>query len=132
MTKKIIPFILFLFTSIILTAQSVYITEDPLVTRMIQQYVEINRSTEAVSGWRIQLMATTDRSKMEKEKKEFLQKYPEIKIDWIHSKPYYKLRAGAFASKLEATALLYTIKKDYPSAYPAKDNNINPIELIEN
>ncbi len=130
--KKIIPILFFALMSIMLNAQSVYISEDPLVTRMIQQYVEINRSTEAVSGWRIQLMATTDRSKMEKAKKEFLQKYPQINIDWIHSKPYYKLRAGAFATKLEATALLYIIKKDYPSAYPAKDNNINPIELIEN
>ncbi|MFK8102927.1 MAG: SPOR domain-containing protein [Saprospiraceae bacterium] len=108
-------------------AQDIDLNEDALISRMMDRRVQINRSNPRVSGWRIQLLATTDRSKVEKEKRSFMRKYPATFIDWTHSKPYYKLRVGAFQSKLEASRLLYQIRRDYPSAYPAKDN----IELRE-
>lgn len=112
------------------SAQSVIVNEDNIVTRMMFRRTQINQEKNAVEGWRIQILATTDRRKLEDEKRKFQSGYPQIRVDWTHEKPYYKLKAGAFSTKLEAARLLYVLKRDYPSAYPAKDNNINPRELI--
>ena len=106
------------------------VTEDSAVSDLMNRWSEINQATLTVDGWRIQLLATSDRAKVENAKRRFQTLYPNIFVDWTHSKPYYKLRAGAFASKLEATRMLYLLKKDYPTAYPAKDDTIRPAELL--
>lgn len=127
---------IFVFISLVLlgsttvNAQNVFVTEDETISSMMNHYTQIHKSKEFVSGWRIQILATTDRRKMEKAKEEFLKNYPQINVDWIHAKPYYKVRVGAFSTKLEAQRLLYQLKRDYPSAYPAKDNNMRPGELV--
>jgi len=106
------------------------VNEDPKVAQMVRRYVEINKSTETVNGWRIQLLATTERQRMESALYRFKTLYPNIPVDWTHAKPYYKIRAGAFATKMEAMQMLYILKLDYPTAYPAQDNRIHPDELI--
>ncbi len=121
-------FLLFALSDI--QAQNITINEDPAISRMMIRMLDINRSQNRVDGWRIQILATTDRRKMEDAKDRFLATYPQIDVDWIHAKPYYKLRVGAFESRIDANRLLYQLKRDYPSAYLAKDNNIEPIELV--
>ncbi len=121
------------FTSIgLVEAQygNVHITEEPEITSMMIRMVDINRSKEGIEGWRVQILATTDRRKMEAARTNFLSKYPNHKINWVHEKPYYKLRVGAFVTKLEAMRLLHKLKRYYPSAYPAKDHHIHPGELV--
>lgn len=126
---------LFLFIGIVFIAlnssiaQDISVTEEAAITEMMERFTDENKSRTSVEGWRIQLLATTDRQKMERSKQTFQYRYPNIPVDWEHSKPYYKLRAGAFATKLEAIRLLYLLKEDYPSAYPAKDKKIRPEEM---
>lgn len=110
-------------------AQNITISEQAAISQMMQRFVEINKARVAVEGWRIQLLATTDRTKLDSALRNFQSRYPNIAVDWVHQRPYYKLRAGAFATKLEATRVLYSLKRDYPSAYPAQDKNIRPQEL---
>ncbi len=129
--EKIVILFLVAFISLGNLSAQTNFQPDYEVSRMVDHYININKSTNFVAGWRIQLMATTDRRKMEEAQKDFMSKYPEVRVDWIHKKPYYKLLAGAYASKNEALPVLYKIKKDYPSAFPAKDNNIRPRELVD-
>lgn len=124
----------FLFFSILaftnINAQeNVIVNEDAEVSQMMDRMVEMNRYEDFVDGWRIQILATTDRRKMEDARQKFLTNFPKINLDWKHEKPYYKLRAGAFNNKLEASRLLYQLKSAYPSAYMAKDQ-IRPSELV--
>lgn len=130
--KNVLLFILvFIESALSANAQNVTIKEDFPIAKMMDTFIAKNKSTHQTEGWRIQIMATTDRIKMEAAKSEFLANYPDISIDWTHSKPYYRLRAGAFTSKLDAMRLLHKLKENYPSAYPAKDFNINPQEFID-
>ncbi len=100
------------------------------VETLVNKFVELNKATEFISGWRIQLLATTDRVRMEDALRNFRFLYPHVPVDWVHSKPYYKIRAGAFARKQDAIRLLYILKQDYPAAYPAQDDHIRPEELL--
>ncbi len=100
------------------------------VTQLVDRYVEIQKTTPTVSGWRIQLVATTDRQEMESTLYRFQILYPYIKVDWEHEQPYYKVKAGAFQTKLDAHRILYLIKRDYPGAYPAIDTSSRPAEFL--
>lgn len=131
MKRLIVTFSLLLLLGWGLQAQTlVSVNEPPEVTRLMERFIELNRMTGQVSGWRIQLMATTDRNRLEEAQRSFQFRYPNISVDWTHEPPYFKLRAGAYSNKLEALRIKEILKTDYPSAYVAPDNNIRPEELI--
>lgn len=120
-------FVLFSWT---LAAQDIIVREASPIGAMMEAFKSQNRSGLTIPGWRIQLLATTDREKVEFEKIKFSTKYPDIRVDWVHSKPYYKLQAGAYASRMETYRMLHRIKEDFPGAYPAADQ-LKPEELLE-
>ena len=129
---RIITFCLLVFFAVQTTyAQNVTIEEEPVITEMMEHFVNVNKSKEFVDGWRVQILATTDRQKLENARTAFSYRYPSITSNWEHSKPYYKLRAGAFSSKLETLRLLYLLKTEYPGAYLVKDSKIKPEELVD-
>ncbi len=128
------PLFLFLLLAICSTssleAQNVVVEEDPPIGEMLDRFKEINEAKTFVEGWRIQILATPDRQRLESVKQSFQYRYPSIPVDWVHSKPYYKLRAGAFASKLDALRLKYILERDYKGIYLVRDDNIRPRELV--
>lgn len=129
MKKIAVTLIVFFVALQIGISQSVIVKEASSITQLVERHIELNRSTPTIDGWRIQLFATTDRSKLEGAKGTFINRYPNIPIDWVHASPWYRLRAGAYATKLDATRMLNSLKIYYPDAYLAKDN-IKPSELL--
>jgi len=128
--KRLFTLLLCVFIYTGISAQNIRVVKDSEVSRVMDQYGATNRMNGTISGWRIQLLSTTDRGKMEMAKEEFMVAHPFIPIDFIHASPYYKLLAGAFATKLDTYRVLHQIKRDFPSAYPAQDKNIRVGELI--
>ena len=131
MKKYILPFVLLAICYTTSLAQGT-VTEkvEPSVASLMKRYVDINKSTKTISGWRIQILASTDRQRIEEALNKFSSLYPNIPADWVQSKPYFKLRAGAYTSKQDAIAAQYLLRNDYPTAYPVQDNEIKPEELI--
>jgi hypothetical protein len=114
-------------------AQSkVTIIEDPGVTKMMEQYSQEHKALQAVEGWRVQILATPDRQNLDRSLQTFQSRFPSLSADWVHHNPYYKIRVGAFTTKLEAMRLLYLLKPEYPGAYLVADNKMKPSELLGN
>lgn len=111
-------------------AQEIQINEDPRIAQLYRNWTNTNRAEPQVEGWRVQIMATTDRQQVEDARNRFRNQYPEVPAEWIHEKPYYKLRVGAFRTKLEALAFLGTLS-GYAGAYPARDARIHPRDFLE-
>lgn len=130
MLRNFCLFAILLFCSAGLNAQNILIEEDDPIGPMMERYIELNKAKSRVAGWRVQIMATPDRQRLESVKQSFQYRYPSVPVDWVHSSPYYKLRAGAFSSKLEALRLKYILEQDYPGIYLVKDDAIAPRELI--
>jgi hypothetical protein len=61
--------------------------------------------------------------------KNFERSFPTVPLTWIHAKPYYQVRVGAFKTKIEALKLLNMVKAEYPTAYPVQDNTIKQSDL---
>jgi SPOR domain len=113
-----------------LLAQEVQINEDPAVAQLSNTWVSNNRAAPRISGWRVQIMSSTERMQVEQGRNKFRTQYPEIPAEWTLEKPYYKLRVGAFRSKHEALAFIAELSS-WPGAYPAKDTNIHPRDFLE-
>jgi SPOR domain len=129
--RNIIILIAVLFISVNgLKAQNVTINEEPLITRMMETYVtggksstapSTNNTVQIIDGFRIQLMATTDRLKVDEAQSLFTTRYPGVYTGWSQAKPYYRVRVGGFSSRTEASSFLQKMKKDYPDAYIVPD-----------
>lgn len=107
----------------------VTITEEPDVTRLMERYVNYSRSTETIPGWRIQIITTNDRRKMESARTKFSAMYPYVHQSWKHVSPYYQVQIGAYRTKLDLQSFLIEIKEEFPNAIPVMDK-IRKEELL--
>jgi hypothetical protein len=111
-------------------AQSVQVKMDPIIADMLNQYTVTNKSQNTVSGWRVQILATTSRERLESVQQSFRYHYPNVPVDWEHDRPYYKLQAGAFRTKRDALRLKYILSREYEGLYLVRDDAIGKGELL--
>ncbi len=106
------------------------IDADPSIERLSENYQTYFREADDLSGWRVQLLASSNRSQVEQVRAAFVRKYPQYKVDWEYTEPFYRLRVGAFASRLEANALLVQIRNDYPGAVLTRVSNLRTSDFL--
>ncbi len=133
---------LFFTLFFVLTAktQNITINEDPIISKMMLLFIGRANPTpsgttsttpatgintpiapQIIDGFRIQILASTDRRQVESGQSSFAARYPSTYVTWQQAKPYYRLRVGAFASRSDATRYLQNIRRDYPDAYIVPD-----------
>lgn len=108
---------------------SIVVQPDADVAELLDAFIRVNTATSKTDGWRVQILATTDRKRLESVQADFKLNYPSIPVDWVHTKPYYKLRAGAFQTKQEAERLKYTLGRQFDGVYLVKDQ-VTETELL--
>ncbi len=129
MILRILFIISLLLTAASLQAQ-VTIIEEPEITQIMETYKRTNMQTSVVRAWRIQILTTNDRRKMENGIKKFEQLYPAIEYKWEHNPPYYQVRIGAYELREDLEAMLLQLKRDFPSALPVQDE-MKKTELLK-
>lgn len=129
--KRILPTV-FVLTMLVgyLQAQSVQVRMDPIISDMLEQYTANNKAEGTVEGWRVQILATTNRQRLESVQQSFRYHYPNVPVDWMHDRPYYKLQAGAFRTKQDALRLKYILSREYEGLYLVRDDAISKAELL--
>ena len=130
MKNPIFPIFLLCLCFSSANAQEVQINEDPAVASMVQAWSNDNRTNPGIDGWRLQVVASPDRQQVEQAELRFKTLYPDVPAAWVHEKPYYKLRAGAFRSRQEAQALIDDLKTYYPGAYTTQDSRIHVRDFL--
>lgn len=129
--KRILPVMLVLSAFVVsLQAQSVQVKMDPIIGNMLEQYTANNKAEASVAGWRVQILATTNRQRLESVQQSFRYHYPNVPVDWMHDRPYYKLQAGAFRTKRDALRLKYILSREYEGLYLVRDDAISKAELL--
>ncbi|RME92315.1 MAG: SPOR domain-containing protein [Bacteroidetes bacterium] len=121
---------LVLCTGSLLAQAAINVSADPIIEEMIEQFTINNKAQSTVPGWRVQILATTDRQRLESVMQSFKYHYPNIPVDWEHDRPYYKLQAGAFKTKLDALRLKHILSREYEGLYLVRDDKINKNELL--
>ena len=98
------------------------VREEPEVQAMLEKYKEINSDNPYIKGYRIQIIVSSERQRLESTQRKFNQLFPEMGSDWNFVRPYYKLKTGAFRSKLDALPTLMRIKKHFSGAIEVIDD----------
>ena len=107
------------------------IIQDPSIDTLISRYLLINENIYrdyrrfGMEGFRIQIYNSSNRNAREESNKAraaFMSKFPEIASYQLYADPgYFKIRAGDFRTKTEATKLFLLISKEFPDAYLVPD-----------
>lgn len=112
-------FIIFLlFCCLNFGYSQVNINESPNIQNLMESYKAAKQSEGKVKAWRIQIITTDDRRKMEKARSKFRSLYPDIKSTWVHESPYYKVKVGAYKTKMELQGLLSELKRSFRGVIP--------------
>lgn len=117
------------FLSLDLSGQGIAITEHGSIRTVMNQYISQNQNNPMIEGWRIQIISTDDRRKMESFKAKFESLYPRMYINWEHRNPWYLVKVGAFKTKLELQGFIHQLKDEFPQAIPIKDQ-VSKSELL--
>lgn len=108
------------------------IIQDPSIDTLISRYILANENLSrnnngqyGMDGFRIQIYSSSNRNAREESNKAraaFISKFPDIASYQLFAEPgYYKIRAGDFRTKTEATKLFLLVSKEFPEAYLVPD-----------
>lgn len=121
MYSKLIVLNICLLWTLISNAQNeaINIYEDFQVTQLMDHRKALNfLEDRKIKAWSVQVYISRD-------KYQALQKVSEIKnrtrnldtvVDWFYEAPYYRIYAGAFYTKIEASTLLHRLLFDFPES----------------
>lgn len=113
------------------TGQAQEIVETPEISRMMEEFVRFNKEHQTAKGWRIQVLATTERRLMERTRAEFERIYPEYTLDFEHNNPYYLLKTGTYLNRNDALPMLRKLQMNFPGAFLVNEE-IELAEVLEN
>lgn len=87
----------------------------------MEHYENTGKQDELIDGWRIKLISTTNRRKLENAKYLFEREYPEINGMTDYENPYYSLKVGAYETRYDLEPMLVQFKRDFREAIPFRD-----------
>lgn len=129
MILRIFLFIVCWISTLDISAQ-ITIQEDAAISEVMSIYSIKANESSAINGWRIQLINTDDRRKMEAAKSKFYGLYPNIPIKWEHVQPYYQVKIGEYKTRMDLEPFLQELRVEFPRAIPIRDV-IEKIDLID-
>jgi hypothetical protein len=105
--------------SLAATAQNDNVTyhQDRQVTELTDVYKTYNRKNDITDGYRIQVSFSNDRKEAYDNKSKLYKDLPNEKCYVEYEEPYYKLRIGDYATRLEAYDKLRSVITKYPGAF---------------
>ena len=105
------------------TAQTDKVTyhQDPKIAELLDAYKNYNRRNELSDGLRIQIASSSNRQEIYDGKARVYKDLPGERCYVQYEQPYYKLRVGDFADRLQAFEKLQAVLSKYPGAFIVKD-----------
>jgi hypothetical protein len=122
MVKKLMILTTVIFFGLKVSAQmdsgTVAVYKDPRLNLLVKKQAQINEesvrnSRHTMSGYRIQIINTTDRDNAISAKTKAYQLYPELKAYLLFQSPYYRIKVGNFKTHAEAESYLKSLSRDF-------------------
>jgi SPOR domain len=103
------------------STSSIVIHKDPRIDLLVKKQIEVNEETTRnarrfVSGFRIQVINTSDRNAAIAAKTKIYKLFPELKAYLLYQSPYFRLRVGNFKDQEEAEGYRKALSKEFPNS----------------
>ena len=121
MKYLVLSVIIFVFSETA-SAQSdsgnVMVYKDPRLGLLVRKQAQINEETtrnsrRTMSGFRIQIVNSTDRNIAIDAKTKVYQLYPELKAYLLFQSPYYRIKVGNFKTRSEAETYMKSLQRNF-------------------
>ena len=99
----------------------IIIEQDSGIDYILNNYPMPVEAKRTVTGYRIQVLATTSRQLANDTKAKVMDKFPDLRASLVYQQPYFKLRIGDFKTRLEATYFMQQVTPLYTGAFIVKD-----------
>lgn len=96
---------------------TLFIDTDPVVQSLVDRHKYLNSRIKTANGWRIQIIATSNRKLATNYQYQFESRYPPYQAYMSYESPNYKVRAGDFLKENDAELFRERISSDYPDAF---------------
>ena len=110
----------------------VRVTEESSIRQILDHRKALNFQRDRhIKVWSVQLFLTRDKYLATQKVNEIKQRttYLSSEIDWFYEAPYYRVYAGGFYTKLEASSLLSKVVDLYPDAILFKNTEAKPSDM---
>ena len=119
--KPVVRTLIISVLMIVAVRTNAQIIEQTHITDLMDRWKIYNMGNKEVRGFRVQILATTDRRHMETVQRAYERKYPDYPIHFAHNEPYWYLKTGAFLTNQKAQAFMKQMSKEYPSSLIVSD-----------
>jgi len=105
------------------TRGTLTVVKDARIDTLIAKRLELSRTGGAVAainsgmGYRVQFFTGSNRTEAYSAQSRFNELYPDYKTYIIYNDPNFKVRAGDFRTKLEATRLMEQLRGQFTSLF---------------
>ncbi len=118
-------FVLLSATAVAQTRGTVTVVKDARIDTLIAKRLELSRNGSSAAaavnssgnGYRVQFFISSNRTEAYAAQTKFNGLYPDYKTYIIYSDPNFKVRAGDFRTKLEATRLMEQLRGQFTSLF---------------
>jgi hypothetical protein len=118
-------FVLLSATAMAQTRGTVTVVKDSRIDTLIAKRLDLSKTgstSTAIAnnsgmGYRVQFFISSSRAEAYSAQSKFNGLYPDYKTYIIYSEPNFKVRAGDFRTKLEATRLMVQLRGQFPSLF---------------
>ena len=100
---------------------SVEVVMSPDLEQIISRAAVYHMETDERNGYRIQILYSSVRDDVYREKAALYKEFPEIPSYVDYEQPHYKLKLGNFGTRLEATFYLQQVIAIRPGAFIVRD-----------
>ena len=110
-SKWIIAFVM-LFVQYFVYSQN----SDAQMEKILQERRDYNKSIAIFDGFRIQVFNGLSEGQGRQAQAKFASNFPDIPVYFIYEQPDWKVQVGNYRYREDATAILATIRKQFPGA----------------
>lgn len=98
----------------------------PELRALYENYMAAQRQRQLVSGYRIQVLGTTEKAAADSVRFYLLETYPELPVYVTYEVPVYRVRVGDFVDKTEAARWLDVLRGEFRGAFIVPDQVMKP------
>ena len=120
--KRLIFLLLFLSLNAFVFGQiQVRYDKEAIIDSVDQAYQNAWKSVKYCDGYRIQLVAVSNKSGAQKVYNDFKAAFPEAAAYLSYTEPTFRVRVGNFKNRIDAYRFLMRIQGQFPGAFITKD-----------
>ncbi len=90
---------------------------EPSIKILQEEYLKISEKQSGITGYRIHITSTNNRTEVNQLKAKLYQSHPEMKPFITYQAPNFKLRVGNFLYKIDAYNALQQLILEFPGAF---------------